>query len=210
MTQPAVIVLEFNELSPRLTDRFIAEGDLPNFERLRNESTMAITDPEEPQEKLNPWVQWVTVHTGARRVEHGIEKLGEASRLELPTLGEVIAEDGRSVWICGTMNLPSSAAPRGAYLPDPWNPDPTPMPDDFSDFNEFVRVNVQEHTNESARNSTLLGARFAWFCARHGLSSTTVRAAVKGRRATGTTGVVGASVRARSLPVGSVPVAAAA
>ncbi len=39
-----VIVLEFNELVPSLVDRFIAEGKLPNFKRLRNESTVAVTD----------------------------------------------------------------------------------------------------------------------------------------------------------------------
>lgn len=175
---PSVIVLEFNELSMRLMDRFIDEGCLPHFERLRVESTVAVTDPEESQDRLNPWIQWVTLHTGTSRSSHGIEKLGEASRLRLPTMGQAIAEDGRSAWICGTMNLPGSAAPVGAFLPDPWNPDSQPEPEEFAPFSDFVRANVQEHTNAAVRMSPGLAARFAWFAMRHGMSVDTVRAAI--------------------------------
>lgn len=177
---PSVIILEFNELSPRLMDRFIAEGQLPNFERFRNASTVAITDPEEPQDKLNPWVQWVTLHTGVPRSEHGIEKLGEAESLEHKTIGEVVSSAGRSVWICGTMNLPSRTAQVvGAYLPDPWNPKPAPRPASLAHFNDFVRANVQEHTNAAARLSAGSAARFGWFMVRHGLSWTTISVAAR-------------------------------
>ena len=44
---PSVILLELNELVPQLLDRFIAEGRLPNFERLRKESLVFTTDAEE-------------------------------------------------------------------------------------------------------------------------------------------------------------------
>lgn len=179
MAEPSsVIVLEFNELSTQLMDRFIAEGCLPNFARFRSESTVAVTDPEEPQDRLNPWIQWVTLHTGTPRSLHGIEKLGEASRLRQPTMGQAIAEGGRSVWICGAMNLPASAAPQGAFLPDPWNPDSRPKPARFAPFSDFVRANVQEHTNAAVRMSPTLAARFAWFAAHHGMTVATVRAAI--------------------------------
>lgn len=174
---PSVIVLEFNELSPRLMDRFIEEGHLPNFARLRRESTVATTDPEEPQNRLNPWIQWVTLHSGVPRAEHGIEKLGEAARLEHPTISQVLAEHGRTSWVCGTMNVPGASVPSGAFLPDPWNPDATALPLGFSVFSDFVRSNVQEHTNAAARMSMGMAARFGWFVARHGLRLTTVRKA---------------------------------
>lgn len=38
------------------------------------EWTVAVTDPEESQSGVEPWTQWVTVHTGVSRQEHGIEK----------------------------------------------------------------------------------------------------------------------------------------
>lgn len=175
----SVLVLEFNELSPTLMERFIAAGELPNFERLRSESTVMITDPEEPQASLNPWIQWVTLHSGVARAEHGIEKLGEASRLEHPTMSEVIASSGRAVVIFGSMNLPERSVPHGVYVPDPWNPEASPQPAALAAFTDFVRANVQEHTNEEAGISVAAAARFSAFMVRHGLSRATATAAVR-------------------------------
>jgi hypothetical protein len=174
----SVLMLELNELAPPLMDRFIDEGILPNFARFRSQSTVAITDPEEAQSGLNPWIQWVTVHTGASREEHGIEKLGEASNLRLPTIGSVVGDAGRTAWLCGSMNLPARAAGGGLYLPDPWNPAEPPSPTDLEAFAGFVRANVQEHSNASVTLSPASVARFAWHQVRHGLSPATVRDAV--------------------------------
>lgn len=171
-------MLEFNELAPQLMDRFIEEGHLPNFARLRSQSTVALTDPEEPQEGLEPWIQWATVHTGTPRSTHGIEKLGEADRLEQATIGQIVAANGGSVWMCGSMNLPKRAAGGGSYLPDPWNPDSTPSPASLRAFSDFVRANVQEHSNTAARLTPMSVAAFGWHLARHGLTSVTVRRAV--------------------------------
>ena len=55
MSRP-LINLEFNELSPTLMDRFIAQGMLPNFARLRQESTVCITDAEIEPPALEPWI----------------------------------------------------------------------------------------------------------------------------------------------------------
>lgn len=41
------IVLEFNELTPRLMHRFMAQGYLPNFSRLFGESYSFTTDAGE-------------------------------------------------------------------------------------------------------------------------------------------------------------------
>lgn len=177
-TCPAVLMLEFNELSPRLMDRFIREGLLPNFRRLRDESFVALTDPEETQDGLEPWIQWVTVHTGVARSEHGLEKLGEAARLDFPTVGQVVAEAGGQVWMCGSMNLPRAAAGGGWFLPDPWNPDARPHPAELSPFADFVRANVQEHSNPTGPSLGFASVfRFLWLLVRRGLSLRTIQIA---------------------------------
>ena len=175
----AVLVLEFNELSPRLMAELIAAGELPNFARLRDESTVMITDPEAPQDSLNPWVQWVTVHTGVSHEEHRIEKLGEANRVRHETMGEAVERSGRPVLICGAMNVPHRGHGASVHLPDPWDTSAKPEPAELAAFFDFVRANVQEHTNADAKLSSRDVARFGGFMVRHGLSPRTVASAAR-------------------------------
>ena len=63
-SKQSVILLEFNELCPSLMGQFIQQGKLPNFQRFYNESAVYTTDAEEQPPNLEPWIQWVTVHTG--------------------------------------------------------------------------------------------------------------------------------------------------
>jgi hypothetical protein len=174
----SVLMLELNELCPPLLDRFISEGHLPNLARLRDESLAYTTEAEETQGHLDPWIQWITVHTGASFEEHGIFKLGEGARLRRPTVADLVAQDDRDVWLCGPMNLVPTQAVRGWWLPDPWNPSSAPHPPDLADFAAFVRANVQEHSNASARFPLGSAMRFTVFMLRHGLSAATVWATV--------------------------------
>ena len=59
-----VIMLEFNELSPTIMERFIREDKLPNFKTLYDESQVYLTVAAEEPPYLEPWIQWVNVHCG--------------------------------------------------------------------------------------------------------------------------------------------------
>ena len=59
-----VLLLEFNELSPRLMDQFMAAGQLPNLKILHDESEIYVTGAVEKYPHLAPWIQWITVHRG--------------------------------------------------------------------------------------------------------------------------------------------------
>lgn len=171
-----VLVLELNELCPPLLERFMADGDLPAFTRLYDSSLVYVTDAEEPQGHLNPWVQWVTAHTGVGFDEHGVFKLGEGSRLRLPTVADQVSAAGGRVWLCGPMNVVPTTEVRGRWLADPWNPDDAAGARDMDPFAAFVRANVQEHTNAAHRLGAASYARFLGYMARHGISASTVRA----------------------------------
>jgi len=90
-TRRPVILLELNELTPSIMDRFIAEGRLPNFKRLRDRSEVFVTDAQERSPYLEPWIQWVTVHTGVPYSEHKVFRLSEGhkapqKRMNCPTI----------------------------------------------------------------------------------------------------------------------------
>lgn len=170
-----VIMLEFNELSPALMDTFIDQGYLPNFKRLRDSSQVFTTVAEEVAPNLDPWIQWVTVHSGLSFGEHGIFHLGDGDKLAVKSLWDLIADRGKTVWVCGSMNIKYERPLRGAVVPDPWTVGVRPFPDDIEPYYVFVQRNVQEYTNDRVPLSKGDYLRFLKFMLTHGLSLRTVR-----------------------------------
>ena len=177
--QGEVVLLEFNELTPSLISQFIDEGRLPNFKRLHDESRVFTTDAAEEQEHLNPWVQWVTVHTGVNAAVHGIRKLGEAAKLKQPGLTELLTDAGRRVLIFGTMNVRYDRRLNGCVVPDPWTTGAEPYPPELRTYYRFVQKAVQEHTRGEDRLSAAEYLAFVRFMVTHGLSLPTLLAIVK-------------------------------
>jgi len=169
-----MIVLEFNELSPALMETFIDQGFLPNFRRLRDASQVFTTDAEEVAPNLDPWIQWVTVHSGLSFDEHGIHHLGDGHKLAVKSLWDMIGESGKRVWVCGSMNIKYEKPLNGAVVPDPWTVGTSPFPDELNPYYLFVQRNVQEYTNDRVPLSKGDYARFLKFMLTHGLSAHTV------------------------------------
>ena len=169
-----LILLEFNELTPTLMDRFISEGKLPNFARLRESSEVFITDAEEQEPYLEPWIQWVTVHTGVPYSEHGIFRLSEGHKLRHKNVWDLVSEAGETVWVCGSMNARHEKETKGYIMPDPWSSDLVPQPEALLPYFHFVQRNVQEYSNDRVPLSKSDYVRFMQFMIGHGLSSNTV------------------------------------
>lgn len=172
-TKPSVIMLEFNELTPSLMDRFMREGYLPNFARLHRESRVFTTDAEESGWNLEPWIQWVTVHTGLSAAEHGIRELGEAHKLKHRGLTEILSEANLRVWTCGSMNARYDSRLNGAFLPDAWTTDVQPQPRELTPYYQFISQYVHEHTRDAdgLKAADYLG--FLKFMVTHGFSLST-------------------------------------
>lgn len=188
-----LISLEFNELTPSLLERFMSEGQLPNFERFHDEALIYTTDAEASGELLNPWVQWVTVHSGLSWEEHGLRNLNEGHKLATRRVWDVLSAEGLTVLVCGSMNVRYDVPLRGYVLPDPWSDSVEPYPPNvgLDAYCGFVRTQVQEHTNDRMPLSRRDYVRFLEFMLTHGLSFDTVSAIVEqlGReRMTGGTG----------------------
>ena len=168
-----VISIEFNELCPELMAQFIDEGCLPNFNAFRDESEVYTTTTEAEGEDLNPWVQWVTAHTGVDFREHGVRHLSEGHKLKSPAVWDVVSDAGRTVWVCGSMNPRANNPIKGCLLPDPWSTGVSPQPQgEFDVYFDFIRTQVQGHTvSDGAQPSA---RRFVASMLRRGLSLQTV------------------------------------
>ena len=145
-----VILLEFNELSPTLMNRFINQGHLPNFKRFSEESAVYLTEAAERSPYLDPWIQWVTVHTGLdfTRARHRAAERGAHRRREAG-LGLTSTERGQPVWICGSMNVGIPARHHAApSCPIPGRRMCAPTPAELKPYFSFIQRNVLEYTNE--------------------------------------------------------------
>jgi len=176
------MLLEFNELVSALVERFIAEGRLPNFARLRARSLVAVTDAEEEPPALEPWIQWVTVHTGLRYSEHGVFDLDDGADLKAPRTWDLVQAAGRKAWVCGSMNAfaerPSD--PGLLLLPDPWTTTAQPLPPGrFDPYLTVIRAFVQGHHGGGADVTPAQLLAFGRFMVANGLSLRTVVRALR-------------------------------
>ena len=173
-----VILLEFNELTPALMDRFIMEGSLPKLKKLRDQSAVFTTQAEERAPFLEPWIQWVNVHTGVPYSEHKIFSLSQGHKLRHKCIWNFVSERGWPVWICGSMSVRSDQSICGYILPDPWSTDAPPHPADLQPYFRFIQQNVLEYTNDRVPLTKSDYAKFLAFMLGHGLSSDSVKSTI--------------------------------
>jgi hypothetical protein len=176
MSNTRMILLEFNELCPYLIHRFISAGQLPAFQRLHDESLVYTTRAQERAPYLDPWIQWLTVHTGLNHAQHHVDRLNEGHACDAKRIWDVVSEHGGTAWICGSMSTSYRGGFRGALVPDPWTTKVQPTPARLRPYFSFVQSSVLDSTNARASMSPREAARFAGFMATHGLSVRTVAA----------------------------------
>jgi len=139
-----LLLLEFNELCPSLIERFMAEGALPNFKRLRERSRAFITHTNEPV--LEPWIQWVTVHTGVPLDQHGIFDLDEAAKLRHEAFWDGLTSE--NVLLMCPMNVRFNRTDGSIFMPDPWAASQVPSRE-IEPFYRFVRSAVNGHARSA-------------------------------------------------------------
>jgi hypothetical protein len=167
-SKPATLfLLEFNELCPSLLEKFMAEGKLPNFRRFYETSAVYTTDAEEDPPNLEPWIQWMTIHSGMSFAEHGAFHLGDGRKVEERCLAELLSDAGIRVGVFGSMNTNYSTL-NGYYLPDPWDAHGAPQPAWLNPFYKVVAKQVQESSAGGGMDKRDL-LRFGSFMARNGI-----------------------------------------
>lgn len=174
-TAQRLIALELNELCPSLLAQWMADGSLPNFRRLHEQSDVFVTraDVTEPA-LLEPWIQWYSIHTGLAYEQHRVFHLTEGARAGHPDVYRLALAAGRRVASFASMNVAPFAADGSVFVGDPWSEDGDASPAELNLYNRFVSHNVREYSNASDRMSAGDYARFLAFMARRGLSAATV------------------------------------
>jgi hypothetical protein len=179
MRESPVVLLEFNELCPPLMKKFMDARQLPNFSRFYGEAMVATTVADEIAPFLDPWIQWITVHSGIPYKRHKIRDLGDGHLLDAPNVWDLVSARGEKSLICGSMNASHRPGLNGWFLPDPWTTKIAPQPDELRPYFRFVQANVTEYTSGKVPLGRADYAKFLAFMMTHGLSPRTVKAIAK-------------------------------
>jgi hypothetical protein len=168
--------MELNELCPPIIDRMMAKGELPNFKALHERSDVHVTWTDD--EDLEPWVQWVTLHTGRPQNVHGARELDEGYRIDQPRIWDMLAGRGFSSLVFGSMNT-RQLSDKVFLMPDPWSARVAPSDPAYKAFHEFIAFNVTEHTNARKKPTRKMLLDFARFMVSRGLSLNTVTKTIR-------------------------------
>ncbi len=119
------ILLGLNEINFEFVQAYINNGYLPNFKQLFSTHGYKKTTSEKSYELLEPWIQWVSIHTGKMYEDHKVFRLGDiAFRNDLKQLWEIAEEKGHTVGAISPFNAKNNLKKPAFFVPDPWTQTP--------------------------------------------------------------------------------------
>ncbi len=142
-----LIILQLNEVNFDLVERYLAQHALPGFRQLLSRFDRVETFAETKYEELEPWIQWVSAHSGLPYGEHRIFRLGDAVNSRVPQIFEMMEQQGLTVGAISPMNARNELRHPAYFIPDPW----TATPSDASGYSRRLTAMLQQTVNENAQ-----------------------------------------------------------
>src|SRR4051812_44046905 len=112
-----LVLLELNEVNFDVALQYVEPLNLRGF-RTMFDGGVRKTTSEAHYEQLEPWIQWVSAHSGLRAEDHGIFRLGDIVATNVPQLFERIEAEGYSVGAVSPMNTENRLSQPAYFLPD--------------------------------------------------------------------------------------------
>ncbi|MCX6127126.1 MAG: hypothetical protein NTV34_20580, partial [Proteobacteria bacterium] len=140
-----VVQLELNEISHSAIQKLIGKGKLSNFKLISESWTRFDSTSETIYEHIEPWIQWITAHTGKTYREHNIFRLGDAHELKHDQIWEVLSDQGIESAVIGAMNATRGRTKGGVFFPDPWSKENTAYPAELRGLWRIISGRVQSH-----------------------------------------------------------------
>lgn len=149
------VTIELNELDFELLQEYARAGHLPTFRKIFSEHDIVRTVAEKEGSHLEPWIQWVTAHTGLTFAEHGVFRLGDIVYKDFPQIWEVLEERfDLVVGAISPMNAKNNLKRPAFFVPDPWTRTSFQGPWHLS----FLTEAVTQAVNDNAHDRIMLGS----------------------------------------------------
>ena len=119
-----LVLVELNEVNFEVAQDYVDVLKLKHFKALLSGPRVR-TSSETVYEKLEPWIQWVSAHSGKTAAEHGVFRLGDIVGTGVPQMFEQLEAKGVSVGCISAMNAENRLKSPAYFVPDPWTATPT-------------------------------------------------------------------------------------
>ncbi len=157
MKKSKTILLGLNELNFDYIKYYNSIGLLPNIKRLFETYGYTETTSENEYKLLEPWVQWVTIHTGKTYEEHKVFRLGDiVNRKDLKQIFEIAEEKGLSVGAISPFNADNRLESPKFFVPDPWTQTKSSGENFVKDASKAVSQAVNDNAQESVSKKSIL------------------------------------------------------
>lgn len=163
MSKACLIFLELNEVNFDVASRYVEELNLTSFGLLLKRGIIR-TSSEQRYEQLEPWIQWVSAHTGLTANEHEVFRLGDIVNTQLPQFFEVVEAAGYRVGAISPMNVRNQLLNPAYFIPDPWTH--TPTDNSFWSRHLWLALSQTINDNSSGRITAASAVRLCLAIAR--------------------------------------------
>ncbi len=149
------ILVGLNEINFEYIEKYNQKGLLPNFKKIFDAQGYCQTTSEDKYELWEPWVQWVTLHTGKTFEEHKIFRLGDiVDHPNVKQLWNVAEDKGLSVGAISPFNAVNNLKHPKFFVPDPW----TKTKAAGSPLLQKVSTAVSQLVNDNAQEKVTKGS----------------------------------------------------
>lgn len=139
-----LILVELNEVNLEFAMAYAERKTLIHLQRVIK--GIRRTSSETRYEELEPWIQWVSVHTGKVAAEHRVVRLGDIAGCGVPQFFEVVEAGGYKVGAISAMNAENRLQAPAYFIPDPW----TVTPSDGSFWSTAIGAAIAQAVNDNS------------------------------------------------------------
>jgi len=166
MIEKKLLFIEINEADFNF---FLKGARKYNFSEITNffkkkKKFHTFTHDKEEGYNLDPWVQWVSVHTGKNSKVHKILRLGQTLNKKIKQTWDILAKKRISSFVFGAFN----ASYRKnkfikIFLPDPWSFNEFPYPKILNKIHELPSYYSQNYPKIETKIILVKGIKFLSF-----------------------------------------------
>ena len=150
-----MLVIELNEFNRELLESVANRLGLSHLQSVLGwQHAETWTENEYDSGFLEPWAQWVSVHTGAPASEHLVKNLGDVPHLKQEQIWETWSRQGAISVVWGVMNgNRRNAELCKVFIPDPWTFSEDAFPAAYQGLIELPRYLAKNYLDFSKRTA---------------------------------------------------------